>query len=378
MAPRMRGVCLALLAAAACSKGEALVSDAGADLVARDALPAGSDVPVALAVDFAVENCPSFDPVALTCTGPVPLAIRFVPLATAAVTKYLWDFGDGPASNSEAAPSHVYTAPNVYTVRIIATGVGGGVVTKAHAGFIIAQANAAGDPCDSSQQCLPGLSCMCPASAACGSGPARGMCASECPSGLCGGGQVCAGLLTATPPTAGADPWQTSLCLRGCAADADCVAGLRCRTLPPGPAGIAWVRGCFADVPADVGEPCMDAAGNLRDDLCASGMCSDLGGLGMCSMRCDVTSCPPGSDCAVLGDGRRLCLRPCTTFACARDPLLTCIGFGPGDLGYQLANPNDPDSASSYCAPRSCNSDGDCAPAGTCNARTGPGHCARR
>jgi PKD repeat protein len=370
---------LAVLAAAACDKSEAPTRDAGEDLVPSDTPPPPSDVPVSLAVDFAVENCPSFDPIALTCTGSVPLAVRFVPLATTTVTNYRWEFGDGSLSASEAAPSHVYGRPGTYTVKIIATDVGGGLVTKVHTGFIVAQANAIGEPCDASVQCDQGLFCLCPASAACSTGPARGMCVSECSSGFCDAGQECAGLLTVPTPSAGAEPWQKSLCLPACEKNTDCADGLRCRTLPFGPAGSAWVHACFADVPRDVGEPCADAGGNLRDDLCASGQCVDLGALGMCSLNCLNGSCPPGSDCAVFGDGRKLCLRPCTSYACASDALLTCVIPSLGDLGYHLASPSSPNAASTYCAPKFCTSDGDCLPNGTCLAQTaGPGRCVRR
>ena len=379
MPPGMRGVVLFTLVLVACDKSESPLLDAGSDRVVLDAAPPPSDTPISLAVDFAVENCPSFDPVALTCTGVVPLAVRFVPLTTTTLTKYLWDFGDLSPANPEASPSHTYVSPGVYPVKIIATGIGGGVVVKAHAGFIVAQANVLGDPCDSSQQCAPGLYCLCPASVPCDTGLARGMCAAACPSGLCGSRQVCASLLTTSSPPASVEPWQTYLCLAGCTTDADCSAALHCRTLPPGPTGIAWVRGCFAEVPADVGDPCRDATGKLRDDLCASGMCADLGGQGMCTMNCEVASCPPDSDCAVLGDGRKLCFRPCAgNFTCAHDALLTCVQPGPGDLGYQPSNTESPNAASTYCAPRPCSSDGACLPTGTCADANGNGHCVRR
>ena len=368
---------LATLALAACSASAPPALDASQDLPAPDTLLPPSDTPLSLAVDFAVENCPAFDPVALTCTGNAPLVVRFVPLATTTVTKYLWNFGDGSESDSDA-PIHTYAMPGVYPVRVIATGVGGGVVTKVHAGFIVVQANVVGQPCDTGAQCEPGRFCVCAADAACGTGPRPGICSATCPTGLCDGSQVCAGLLTASPPAIGADPWQTDLCLAGCEQDADCASGLRCRTLPPGPTGSAWVHGCFAAVPGDVGDPCLDASGNLRDDLCASGRCADLGALGVCSMDCQVASCPPGSDCAVFGDGRSLCLRPCTSFACSQDSLLTCIGAGEGDLAYHLASPSSLNAASTYCAPKACKVDGDCLPNGTCLAQTGPGRCVKR
>ena len=369
---------LATWPSAGCERSEASFLDGGTDLVPADASLPPSDAPVSLAVDFAVEHCPSFDPVALTCTGQVPLSLRFVPMATTTVSKYLWNFGDG-SSSSEATPNHVYAAPGVYEVTIIATGVGGGLLTKARAGFIVAQANGPGQPCDVSAQCTPGHTCICGSESPCAMGPERGLCASACSAGLCGKGEVCA-RLAATRPATAPEPWQTDLCLAACSVDGDCMAGLRCRTLPPGPAGSAWVRGCFARVPVEVGEPCVDANGTLRNDLCVVGLCANLGALGMCSQDCQRDPCPLGSDCAVFGDGRRLCLRSCANFACDQYSLLSCALPGrAGDLGYQLAGNAASNPGAGYCAPTPCDSDEPCFPVGVCAIKTGnDGHCVRR
>jgi PKD repeat protein len=371
----MKGILVISLVALACNKAASTVRDAGSEKPLSDSAPPASDRPVTLAVDFSVENCPAFDAQAMTCTGQAPLSVRFAPLATATVNLYFWDFGDATPFDGELAPNHVYTTPGVYTVRVVATGVSGVVVTKIHPDAIVVQANAIGDPCNTDPQCDQGLFCLCPANAPCSTGPAHGLCAASCQTGICGNAGVCAGLQTATPPAGKAPAWQGPMCLRACDKDSDCAPGLSCRTLPPGSAGSAWIHGCFAKVPGDVGDECRDAEGNLRDDLCASGLCANLGANGMCSASCAVASCPPGADCAVLGDGRRLCLRPCTNFDCTQDPLLTCIISTQGDLGYQPLSPN---AASTYCAPKSCNNDGDCTPTGSCVSVTGPGHCVRR
>jgi hypothetical protein len=381
---RMKRILIITIAALACNKAKTPTSDAGVEHPPADTAVPSIDGSVSLSVDFAVENCPSFDAQALTCTGKAPLTVRFVPLATAAVTQYFWSFGDGSPFDIELAPSHTYTTPGVYSVQVVASGVGGGgVITKPHARFIVVEANTIGDPCESSLQCDRGLFCLCPTSAPCATGPTHGICASACQDGVCNDSAVCAGLLTATPASGKAATWQAPMCLRDCTKDADCATGLRCRTLPPSPGGSNWIRGCFANVPVDMGEPCMDSAGNLRDDLCASGLCVDLGATGLCSASCESAACPPGSDCAELGDGRRLCLRSCTgNFTCSKDPLLTCVIPGPGDLGYQLVSPSSPGMAAIYCAAKPCtlgDAAGDtCLPTGTCVLANGGSHCTRR
>ena len=375
----MKHILFATLTALACSKAEPPpVVDAGAERFVSDTAVAPSDVSVTLAVDFAIESCPAFDPQAATCTGRAPLAVRFAPMATTTVIQYYWDFGDGTPFDVELAPKHIYTIPGVYSVRVVATGADGNMVTQEHPGFVIVQSNPLGEPCDADLQCDQGLFCLCSANAPCSSGPAHGLCAASCQASLCDDTAVCVGLLTATPPPGETSPWQNPLCLRACVHDEDCAAGLRCRTLPA-PAGSAWSRGCFTDLPGDVGDPCRDVAGNLRNDFCASGFCADLGAKGLCSLNCESASCPPGSDCAVLGDGRSLCLRPCTNFDCAQDPLLTCVVPNPGDLGYQLAGNIGSSAASSYCAPKPCAVDdpsgAKCLPTGTCVYKTGAAHC---
>jgi PKD repeat protein len=371
---RMRDILLLSLVAFACSKTPTEALDAGQDAVASDATAPSVDASIPLTIDFTVENCPSFDPQTPACIGTVPFTVRFVPMATTTVTNYLWDFGDSPASVSQGSPSHTYPVPGSYTVALVARGPDMQWVTKSRASFVVAKANTIGAPCGSDSQCERGLTCLCAGSAACAASSVPGLCATPCASGQCEDGSVCAGLQTAaTPAGATPAPWQDAICLRACESDGDCEGGLRCRTLPPGPAGSAWVRGCFADTPADVGQPCMDTTGALRDDLCSSGMCADLGAKGLCTMSCAVSSCPPGSDCAQLGDGRKICLRPCVgSFDCSLDPLLTCVAPTIGDLGYQLVS-SEP--SSSYCAPTPCIVDESCAPTGRCLSDSGGGHC---
>jgi PKD repeat protein len=378
MTCRMKRILVATLTVLACSKAETPVHDAGVDRLVPEVGVSLSDAAVTLAVDFAVEDCASFDPIALTCTGTAPLTVRFVPLATTTVASYLWDLGLGETSYnpSQISPSHTYNTPGTYSVSVAARGPDGQVVSKKHDGFIVVVPNPIGGPCGSDAQCDDGLFCLCPSGTGCVGGPIHGLCTAPCQSGICDDGSLCAGLDTApTPIGLATASWQKKLCLQACAKDSDCAADLHCRTLPPGPKSSAWIHGCFADMPADIGEPCVDTSGNLRDDLCASGLCANLGAKGLCTMNCSESSCPPGSDCAVLGDGRKLCLRPCTgAFTCSEDPLLTCVQPNQGDLGYYLVSPSNPTAASTYCAPWPCISDDTCQPTGTCVAN----HCVAR
>lgn len=58
-----------------------------------------------------------------TTSGPAPLAVGFTNTSTGA-TSYAWDFGDG-TSSTLAQPSHTFTAPGSYVVRLTASGAGG-------------------------------------------------------------------------------------------------------------------------------------------------------------------------------------------------------------------------------------------------------------
>jgi PKD repeat protein len=365
--------------ALACTSSPPAVRDASVDPIPLDTANDVADTAVALAVDFTVEGCPSFDPQTYLCTGKAPLTVRFVPIATTTIASYQWGFGDFSLFDSEMAPSHTYTTPGSYSVRLYATGLNRDSVVKVHPAFITVEPNAIGEPCDASPQCAQGLFCLCADGTSCQHGPSHGICSSNCFSGQCNGSDVCAGLRTASPPPGSSfEAWQSQICLRACESDSDCTGGLLCRTLPPGPATSGWVRGCFAAVPGDVGDSCVDEDGALRDDLCASGLCADLGSKGLCSADCSVTACPLGSDCAAFGDGRKLCLRPCIpSLSCADDPLITCVVPAQGTFGYQLVNPTST-SASSHCAPRLCLTNQDCPAAGTCPAGTGVRYCVKR
>jgi PKD repeat protein len=164
------------------------------------------------------------------------------------------------------------------------------------------------------------------------------------------------------------------LCLGTCTQDADCADGLVCRPLPGQSAG-SWVSACGPAYLRRVGEPCRNARGQLDDGVCASGQCAALGALGLCSASCaGGVACPPGAACATFGDGRALCVAACSsTASCTRDPLLACeTGMGGGALGFAISPPMP---TAKFCAPRSCTSQADCAPSGTCKPLGVGAHC---
>lgn len=47
--------------------------------------------------------------------------VDFIDASTGTITNYLWDFGDLTQYNGQTPPTHVYTATNIYTVRLIVT-----------------------------------------------------------------------------------------------------------------------------------------------------------------------------------------------------------------------------------------------------------------
>jgi PKD repeat protein len=173
-------------------------------------------------------------------------------------------------------------------------------------------------------------------------------------------------------PDAGRAP-PVPLCLATCAMDADCSTGLVCRPLPGAAAG-TWANVCVPPLYRPVADSCRDAQGHLDDHVCSTGLCADLGAIGLCSASCAAgAACPTGTACATFGDGRSLCLLTCATGACTHDPLLACeTGAGAGLLGFTTSPPAP---TATFCAPRSCTSEADCAPSGTCKPLGVGAHC---
>ncbi|PWR71960.1 PKD domain-containing protein [Methanospirillum lacunae] len=79
-------------------------------------------------------------------SGGAPLTVKFTDKSTGSPTMWIWDFGDGvipmdascagDSCNNIASPTHTYTAPGVYTVKLTASSQTGGVSTKTKEGYI--------------------------------------------------------------------------------------------------------------------------------------------------------------------------------------------------------------------------------------------------
>jgi hypothetical protein len=331
--------------------------------------PAGEQ-PKLLTVDFSVMGCPTLDPAKPQCSGPAPLTVSFVPITSDGVTRLLWLFGD-LSQSTERAPTHTYNLPGTYDVTLIGTP---GLADQTRAAFVVVTPNRLGDPCDVDSQCATGLGCVCGSSAKCPGAFARGLCSRACATGDCPEDAVCADL---TAGGAMGEPWRGPLCLHRCARDAECPAGHSCRQLPGATGGPAWAGACFPALLGDVGDPCRAGNGELQNGLCAGGACQDLGALGLCSLDCATRPCPDGTRCAAFNDGRQLCLRACGADApCREDPLLACAAPGrAGPLGFKVM---DAPAGATFCAPRACDVDAQCAPAGVCAGDPTAGHCRRR
>jgi len=348
----------------------------------------------ALAVDFTVTGCPSFDSATPRCTGTAPLTLSFVPVTSPQVGTFQWDFGDGTPRSSLQAPTHTFTLPGTHDVRLtVAAELD--TASRTRPSFVVVTPPGAGWPCEVDAQCHPQHACLCrPGTAGCPAAFVRGICTSSCEGACSESGTVCADLARSAgvDPRAAGDPWRRPQCLASCGNDADCAPGLRCRWLPGRGPGPAWVKACFLATPAEVGASCRDATETPAGPSCITGACFDLGSAGVCSMNCAgpdaAAACPPGTGCARLGDGRALCLAVCDSAAdvsqpvCHADPLLACeLPGAPGSLGFtRMASGSNPPPATTtaYCAPRRCAQDTDCGPAGTCTSSGGGRHCTRR
>jgi PKD repeat protein len=384
------------LSTAACSPPETIDASVPPDGGSSE-LGAAPDGGARLSSAFTIIGCTTLDTSTDVprCSGPAPLDLTFVPIS-AGVDTFVWTFAGGdPGSSQLITPTVRWTKAGQYTVQLAAGGPGGTIIA---ASTIRVTAGGTGDPCSDSSDCdvAAGLSCLC-AGEGCPGGLAVGLCTRACTGGGCAPGEVCADLergggappdLGPPDPDAGAadggnpNVWRRALCLRTCAAAADCRTGLACREVPALASGAAaggaftWRQACFADVLGDVGDACRGPDGLVANDRCLSGRCDPLGARGLCTSSCSVTQlCPAVASCATFtGAPQGTCLRRCDATHPCTDPLLACQEPDPsGTLGFTVL-PGDP-AHTQYCSPRRCTTPVDCDPAGTCSPLGGASFC---
>jgi hypothetical protein len=314
-------------------------------------------------IDVAVTGCASLDLSGPVCRGTAPLTVTFSPVGSPGLTTFLWRFGDGSPPVSDHAPVHTYTLPGVYDVSVTGEWTNGSSVSDVHRGLIDVRPVGAGGPCDVTDQCAGGLSCLCAAGSGCAAGFSRGVCSTVCTTGFCGDGAVCVAYPLPAPgapagdqaPDGGAATW-SPICLADCGDGSPCPAGFACASFHAGGMGAAgWVKGCLpTGVAAELGASCRNANGDLDNTACASGYCGAFGVNGLCSASCQPPlTCPAGAACARVG-AAQVCLAPCsTTVPCSSDPGTTCRLASPADAGADAGLAlvsGDPSQA--YCAPR--------------------------
>ena len=367
---------LALLGALAsgCPDDSPVSPDAGGDSGGSPDVGGLDGPPPVFAVDFTVIGCPSFDPSIPQCRGPAPLTLTFVPITSGTVTRYLWDFGD-LAKSFEDIPTHTYTQPEKYDVSLLGAPA---LAMQTRKAFVVVTPNPLGGACDLDGQCDEGVACLCGLSDKCTTAFARGVCTRSCASEACAEDAFCADLSLGSEGEPMPEAWRGRYCLRRCSGDGDCSAGQSCRSLPAAGAPERWERACFYRFPGDLSAACRGGTGDPQKDRCVSGLCADLGALGMCSIDCSGgLACPSGTSCASFHDGRKLCLPICTTSdSCRSDPLLACATQGrPGPLGWDASEAG---FSGTLCAPKPCDSDAPCSPAGICLGGAGAGNCVRK
>ncbi len=242
------------------------------------------DGPILRTLDMAISGCPDYDPDTRVCSGPAPLTVSFAPVGSPDLTRFKWTFGDGTPSVTERTPTHTYTLPGTYDVRV--DGLVGepdvGIVPYNRRGAILVVPVAIGGLCDLDAQCGTGPSCTCTPGSGCADAFLRGLCAFPCPNGQCLGGTC------VTLAMAGGDGAVTRhpLCLGACESDGDCALGLVCSTLPSGGPLARWHRVCLPrGAVTGPGGSCRDENGNLDGNNCATGACADMGTLGILQRR---------------------------------------------------------------------------------------------
>jgi len=346
--------------------------------------PPADAAAAALSAQIGFAGCPQVggDGGAAGCTGAAPLTLTLVPLTSPGVTGYLWTIPDGavPASSTKSSPLVTFTMPGVYQVYLAV--VDADNQSRATASALIEVLPApTGAPCTVSQQCNAGDDCRCSSAAAdggslCPTDLSDGFCTRACQGGGCGDGLECVdlSLSASADPDAAAQPFRHPVCLPGCVDSSTCLGGFHCRLVPAlldgqGAGGaIAWRPACFADLLWSEGHACIGGDGRAAPASCLGGECIEIGARNLCSSSCaDAVNhpCAPGSACATFqfDKAHPVCLPRCDKANPCADPLLDCAA--PRDDGW-LGFTVDDKVPTTYCAPRRCALDKDCAMAGHC------------
>ncbi len=319
-----------LIGVGACGNDRPITS--GADAAIRDAqnfsdagIDGDASAPLGW-VDFAISGCSSGDgSEASPCLGQSPLTLQFTALAPAQIDSHVWSFGDGSMPDPSRGPIHRFASPGSYDISLNVDGPGGSAGRTRLAAVVVIPA-ALGSECSTDAHCAS-ANCVCDSDTSCPPPLDQGFCALDCESHEECGGNLCINL----GEDDGDAPWRRTTCLPSCAPNADeCGANSSCQALN----GVDGTFGhaCFATgLLAAIGESCRDADNVLNDDLCASGLCMDLGLRGMCSASCETTECPEDSVCITPTSGTpsALCVATCDVAACDGDPQLRCRA--PGD-----------------------------------------------
>lgn len=323
----------------------------------------------------AVSGCSvlGVDETSVRCQGPAPLQLSFSALGPPTVQRFIWDFGDGSAPSSAAAPTHRYDHPGEYSVTLVLSSPSGPISPTRQVLISVSRADL-GAYCSSDGQCA-GARCLCGVETEqqCPSA-LQGVCSAPCPA--CGDAGVCANL---TVPDATEIPeWRMLTCLPACETSVDCErTGFGCVAVPTRDAtgDDGWGRACLPDLVHPLGHGCTSSLGALDDLACVTGDCAPLGRFGLCTAPCEDRGCPEGADCvrfsaAPLGDEAVCLLRCSAAEPCTADPALGCTAPDPsGDLGFEVLSSDAPVGAT-YCAPRRCLTPADC-PSGLCDLPAG-------
>lgn len=85
---------------------------------------ASNEVNVVLSAPPPPASAPVANFAASTTSVAAPVIMNFINESTGSITSYLWTFGDG-TSTAAVSPTHTYTKPGNYSVRLTVSGPGG-------------------------------------------------------------------------------------------------------------------------------------------------------------------------------------------------------------------------------------------------------------